>query len=139
MRSFDMKYKVLVIDDEAEIRKTIRLQLDGTIYEVLEAEGVEKAIELLEGENLLEVVTIICDVRIPKIDGVEAVAYFHKNCRSLPIIMLTGYPDVQLAIDFMKSGVVDYLVKPVEKDKLVEAVHKAARKFTLFKGPQPKV
>jgi FixJ family two-component response regulator len=53
--------------------------------------------------------------------------------------VLTGYPDVQLAIDFMKDGVSEYLVKPVEKDKLVEAVSKAARQRTIFSGAQPKV
>ncbi len=134
-----MKHKILVIDDEENIRKTIRLQLEGTIYEVLEAEDGEKGIQVLGNENILEVVVIICDVRMPKVNGIEAVAYFHKNYTSLPIIVLTGYPDVQLAVDFMKGGVVDYLVKPVEKEKLVEAVHKAARQHTIFSGSQPKV
>jgi two-component system chemotaxis response regulator CheY len=127
-----MKHKILVIDDEAEIRKTIRLQLEGTIYEILEAEDGEKGIQVLNNENILEVDVIICDVRMPKVNGIEAVAYFRKEYASIPIIVLTGYPDVQLAVDFMKDGVVDYLVKPVEKDKLVEAVGKAARQRTIF-------
>ncbi|MDA1097694.1 MAG: response regulator [Proteobacteria bacterium] len=131
-----MKHKVLIIDDEAAIRKTIRLQLEGTIYDVLEAEDGEKGIHVLDNENILEVVVIICDVRMPKLNGIEAVAYFHENYAGIPIIVLTGYPDVQLAVDFMKGGVVDYLVKPVEKDKLVEAVGKAARQHTLFSGSQ---
>lgn len=134
-----MKYKILVVDDEAPIRKTIRLQLEGTIYDILEAEDGEKAIHVLNNENILEVVLIICDVRMPKVDGIEAVAYFQENYAGIPIIVLTGYPDVQLATDFMKGGVVDYLVKPVEKDKLMEAVGKAAGQRTMFSGSQPKV
>ena len=134
-----MKHKILVVDDEEEIRKTIRLQLEGTIYEVLEAEDGEKGIRVLAGENILEVDVIICDVRMPKVNGIEAVAYFRKEYASIPIIVLTGYPDVQLAVDFMKEGVVDYLVKPVEKDKLVETVDKAARQRTIFSESQPKV
>ena len=134
-----MKHKILVVDDEAEIRKTIRLQLEGTNYDVLEAEDGEKGIQVLDNENVLEVVVIICDVRMPKVNGVEAVGYFRKNYPSIPIIVLTGYPDVQLAVEFMKDGVVDYLVKPVEKDKLVDAVGKAARQHTIFSGSQPKV
>lgn len=134
-----MKYKVLVVDDEEAIRKTIRLQLEGTIYEVLEAEDGEKAIQMLADENTLEVTVIICDVRMPRINGIEAVAYFRKEYESIPIIVLTGYPDVQLAVDFMKGGVVDYLVKPVEKDELVEAVRKAARERTILSGSQPKM
>lgn len=134
-----MKHKILIVDDEAPIRKTIRLQLEGTIYDVIEAEDGEQAIEVLKNENILEVVVIICDVRMPKVNGVEAVAYFQENYANIPVIMLTGFPDVQLAVDFMKGGVVEFLVKPVEKDKLVEAVRKAARERTLFSGSQPKV
>ncbi len=131
-----MKHKILVIDDEAEIRKTIRLQLEGTIYEIVEAEDGEMAIRVLDNENVLEVVVIICDVRMPKVNGVEAVAYFRKNYPLIPIIVLTGYPDVHLAVDFMKDGVVDYLVKPVEKDKLVDVVGNAARQRGVFAKPQ---
>lgn len=134
-----MKHKILVVDDEEQIRKTIRLQLEGTIYDILEAEDGEKGIHVLANENILEVDVIICDVRMPKVNGIEAVAYFRENYASIPIIVLTGYPDVQLAVNFMKDGVVDYLVKPVEKDKLVEAVSKAARQRTIFSGLQPKV
>ena len=134
-----MKHKILIVDDEAAIRKTIRLQLEGTIYEVLEAEDGEKGIQALDNENILEVDVIICDVRMPKVNGIEAAAYFRKNYASIPIIVLTGYPDVHLAVDFMKGGVVDYLVKPVEKDKLVAAVGKAARQRTIFSGSQPKL
>jgi DNA-binding NtrC family response regulator len=134
-----MKHKILVIDDEAEIRKTIRLQLEETIYEILEAEDGEKGIQVLDNENILEVDVIICDVRMPKVNGIEAVAYFRENYASIPIIVLTGYPDVQLAVDFMKDGVADYLSKPVEKEKLVEAVAKAAHLRTIFSGSEPKV
>ncbi len=134
-----MKNKILVIDDEAAIRKTIRRQLEATIYEVIEAEDGEKGIELLANENILEVTVIICDVRMPNINGVEAVAYFRENYAAIPILVLTGYPDVQLAVDFMKDGVVDYLVKPVEKDELVAAVGKAARQRIIFSEARQKM
>ena len=134
-----MKHKILVVDDEAEIRKTILLQLEWTIYDILEAGDGEQGIQILDNENILEVEVIICDVRMPKVNGIEAVAYFRENYPSIPVIVLTGYPDVHLAVDFLKGGVVEYLVKPVEKEKLVEAVHKAARQKTLFSGSQPKM
>ncbi len=134
-----MKHKILVIDDEEDIRKTISLQLEGTNFEIIEAADGEKAIQVLSNENILEVDVIICDVRMPKLNGIDAIAYFRENYPSTPIIVLTGYPDVQLSVDFMKEGVVDYLVKPVEKDKLVEVVNKAARQHIIFSGSQPKV
>ncbi|MDO8262896.1 MAG: response regulator [Gallionella sp.] len=131
-----MLHKILVVDDEEEVRKTIRLQLKGTGLEVVEAEDGKKGIELLDAENVITVDAILCDVRMPNINGVEAVAYFRREYPHIPVIVLTGYPDVKLAVEFMKEGVVEYLVKPVEKDKLVEAIMKAIGKRT-FVGAEP--
>lgn len=132
-----MLHKILIIDDEEQVRNTIRLQLKETHLTVVEAEDGEKAIETIGAENVLEVEAIICDVRMPKINGVEAVAFFRRQYPSIPVIVLTGYPDVNLAVEFMKQGVVDYLVKPVEKEKLIAAVGKALGQRTLFSGPRP--
>ncbi len=130
-----MLHKILIIDDEEDVRNTVRLQLRETDFEVIEAENGEKGIELLNTlDNPLAVDVIICDIRMPKINGVEAVAYFHQEFPSTPVIVLTGYPDVNLAVDLMKVGVVEYLVKPVEKDKLIEAVTKAAQQHRIFSG-----
>ncbi|MBD0306062.1 MAG: response regulator, partial [Nitrospiraceae bacterium] len=61
-----------------------------------------------------------------------AIAYFRSQYPSIPIIVLTGYPDVQLATSLLKSGVVEYLTKPVDRDKLVAAVKSAMEKRELF-------
>ncbi len=134
-----MLHKILVVDDEEIVRKTIRRQLEGTRYDVIEAEDGEKAIQRLDAENVLEVDAIICDVRMPKISGVEAIAYFRREYPGIPVVVLTGYPDVKLAVEFMREGVVDYLVKPVEKEKLIEVVTKAASQRTLFSGSTPQM
>ena len=128
-----MLHHVLIIDDEKEVRDVIQLQLGGSRYEVLEAEDGEQGIAFLN-ENALTVDVIICDVRMPKINGVEAVKYFRLEYPSTPVIVLTGYPDVNLAVEFMRQGAVEYLVKPVEKEQLIAAVEKAAAKRTLFSG-----
>ncbi len=119
-----MAQHIIVVDDEDDVRQAIRMQLSGTRFELLEADGADRAIELLRG-NALTVEVIICDVRMPQISGVEAAAFFREEYPSIPVIVLTGFPDLDLAVDFMKKGVVDYLVKPVEKDKLIEAVERA--------------
>lgn len=118
--------RVLIVDDEPDIRKVVRLTLDKAGYQVLEAEDGEKAIEILNmGENRLMLDVIICDIRMPKINGVEAIAYFRKEYPRVPLIVLTGFPDVEMATSFLRQGVVDYLVKPVEGEKLKGAVAKA--------------
>ena len=131
-----MQHHVLVIDDEPEVHEVIRLQLSGTRYQVLDAADGEEGIRLLDA-NALTVDVIVCDVRMPKINGVEAVAYFRREYPSTPVIVLTGYPDVNLAVQFLKQGALEYLIKPVDKEKLVEAVDQAAAQRTLFSGPRP--
>ena len=127
-----MKHHVLVLDDEAGVRAAIRLQLKDTRFDILEAENVEQAIGLL-GDNAISIDVIICDVRMPGISGVEAVATFQREHPTTPVIVLTGFPDIALAVDFMKKkDVVEYLTKPVEKAKLIAAVEQAAQGRKLF-------
>ena len=127
-----MKHQVLVLDDEADVRTAIRLQLKGTRFEVLEAENFEQAIELL-GDNPISIDVIICDVRMPGVSGIEAVATFQQEYPTTPVIVLTGFPDTGLAVDFMKKqDVVDFLTKPVDKARLIAALELAAQGRKIF-------
>ncbi|RMH07463.1 MAG: response regulator [Nitrospirae bacterium] len=117
---------VLVVDDEPDVRKVVRMTLEKAGYDVLEAEDGEKAIqEINKGEHPLLLDVIITDIRMPKINGVEAIKYFQEQYPRVPLIVLTGFPDLDMATSFLKQGVVDYLVKPVESEKLKAAVAKA--------------
>lgn len=125
--------RVLVVDDEEQIRKVVGMTLKKAGYDVQEAEDGKRAIEVLnEGENPLLVDVIICDIRMPKINGTEAIAYFRSQYPSTPVVVLTGYPDVQLATSLLKDGIVEYLVKPVDRDKLLGAVKSAMDKRGMF-------
>ena len=127
-----MKHHVLVLDDEADVRSAIRLQLENTRFEILEAENVDQAIDLLT-DNAISIDVIICDVRMPGASGIEAVEIFQREFPTTPVIVLTGFPDVDLSVDFMKQkDVVDFLTKPVEKEKLIAAVEQAAQGRKLF-------
>lgn len=125
--------RVLVVDDEEQIRKVVGMTLKKAGYDVQEAEDGKRAIEVInEGENPLMVDVIICDIRMPKVNGTEAIAYFRAQYPSTPVVVLTGYPDVQLATSLLKGGVVEYLVKPVDRDKLLGAVKTAMEKRDMF-------
>src|SRR5262245_49162360 len=121
--------RILVVDDEPSVRNVIRMTLEKFGYDVLEAEDGEKAIEAINtGENRLVLDTVICDIRMPKINGVEAIEYFQREYPHVPVIVLTAYPDTAMAVSFMRHGVADYLVKPVEAEKLKAAVAKAVER-----------
>lgn len=129
----DCEGRVLIVDDEEQIRKVVGMTLKKAGYDVQEAEDGKRAIEVLnEGENPLLVDVIICDIRMPKINGTEAIAYFRSQYPSTPVVVLTGYPDVQLATSLLKDGIVEYLVKPVDRDKLLGAVKSAMDKRGMF-------
>ena len=126
--------RILVVDDEAQIRKPIGLMLKNEGYEVVEAADGEDAIEKIgAGDNALMVDTILCDIRMPKINGDEAIAYFRDQFPTVPIVVMTGYPDVELAVSLMRKGVRDYLVKPVSKDELMSVIKKAVDQHVILK------
>ncbi len=69
--------RVLVVDDEPGIRKVVRTMLEKAGYQVVEAENGEPALEVInEGEHRLMLDAVICDIRMPKINGVDAISYF---------------------------------------------------------------
>lgn len=127
--------RVLVVDDEPDVRKAVRLTLTKAGYEVVEAEDGQKGIEAIKsGYNPLKLDVVICDIQMPKINGMEAVAYFRSQFPSVPVIVITGHPNLQGATTLFKQGIVEYLLKPVAPEKLIEAVNKAVKERVPFKG-----
>lgn len=126
--------RVLVVDDEAKVRKPISIGLAKSGYEVVEAEDGDQAISTLnQGDNPLMVDTILCDIRMPRINGTEAIAYFRSQYPSVPIVVLTGYPDIELAVSLMQQGVLDYLVKPVTMDTLLPVIQRSVDQHVILK------
>jgi two-component system chemotaxis response regulator CheY len=117
------KGRILIIDDEEDVREVIKLHLESNKYDLIEATNGEEGINLMkQGSNLLQVGLIICDIRMPKVNGIEAIDYLKKECPSIPILVVTGYPDSELAVSLLQKGVSGYLVKPVEKGVLIKKV-----------------
>ena len=82
--------RILIVDDEPDIRKVVRMTLEKAGYEALEAEDGEKAIEIINtGDNRLMLDVMICDIRMPKINGVEAIAYFQKEYPKVPRLSIS--------------------------------------------------
>ncbi|MEE9258635.1 MAG: response regulator [Nitrospinaceae bacterium] len=117
------KGKIMVVDDENDVRDVIRLQLEQKGLNVVEAVDGQNAIDILKsGDNMVNVGLILCDIRMPKVNGVECIDFLRREAPGIPIVVITGYPDTELATRLMKTGVKDYLVKPVEKEKLMAVV-----------------
>lgn len=117
------KGKILIVDDEEDVRDVIKLYLKSSKWDLIEAsDGEEAIVKMKEGANLLQVGLIICDIRMPKINGVETIDYLLKEAPSKPILVVTGYPDTELAVSLTEKGVSGFLVKPVDKEVLIQKV-----------------
>ena len=118
--------RVLVVDDVAVERTFIRTTLAAAGYDVVEAENDEQAVRVMrEMTGMLPVDAILSDLRMPPINGVELIAYFRRQYPAIPVVVLTAYPDVELAVSLMRQGVMDFLVKPVLQDELLSVVKRA--------------
>jgi DNA-binding NtrC family response regulator len=116
--------KVLLVDDEVPFVDAMTRRLTKRDLEVLPAFTGMEALEKLEKEKSVEVV--ILDVKMPGIDGIETLREIKKKFPLVEVIMLTGHATVETAIEGMKLGAYDYLMKPCDMDVLMTKVSEAA-------------
>lgn len=120
--------RILVVDDDPGMRKSMRLLLVRKGYEVIAAEDGEQAFATLEsGDNPEKVVLVICDLIMPKGSGLEMTTYVRSHHPSIPVIVVSGSGDAQTVASVLKQGAVDYLTKPVDPAQLIAAVQKAVK------------
>ena len=125
--------RILMVEDEEQVRKPIRLNLTKAGYEVLEVSNGADAIMVMEADPAAAMIdTILCDIRMPRASGLEAITYFREHYPSVPVVVLTGYPDVELAASLMKQGVLDYITKPVTREELLAVIERCVDQHGLF-------
>ena len=117
---------VLLVDDEIEFVETFSERLEMRDLEISKAFSGEEALQVLEKNTNVEV--IILDVKMPGMDGIETLAQIKSRFPLVEVIMLSGHADVESAIDGMKQGAFDYLMKPCDMDQIITKVTEAARK-----------
>ncbi len=118
----DRKRKIFIVDDEEPIRKVMNTHLSKEGYSVIQSRGGSGVFADLETGNFD---LVICDIRMPEVDGIQVLDFLRKNFETIPVIMLTGLTDVTTVIEVMKKGAFDYLMKPVKKEDLMSIIRKA--------------
>ena len=114
--------KVLIIDDETDYLETLTKRLRKRNLKVTGASSGEEALRVLS-ETPVDVVVL--DVRMPGMDGIEALREIKKIDPLLQVIMLTGHANVEVAIEGMELGAFDYLMKPADMDELLYKIQDA--------------
>lgn len=118
---------VLIVDDEAIVRESIRDWLADAGYNVETAETGEEALEMI-GKRDYGVVVL--DVRLPGKTGIRVLKDLREARPEIKAIMITAYPTVEMAVESMKLGAVDYLVKPVAPDDLEKLVRETLQQVS---------
>jgi len=116
--------KILVVEDEAAIRRVLIkiLSEENDSYQLSEAEDGLAAMELIKKEDFD---LVICDIKMPKMDGVEVLQASKKIKPELPFVMISGHGDLETAVNTMRYGAFDYISKPPDLNRLLNTVRNA--------------
>ncbi len=122
--------KILIIEDEAAIRRVLVkiLSEENKSYQVDEAEDGLIGIEMIKKEDFD---LILCDIKMPKMDGVEVLEAVKKIKPEIPIVMISGHGDLDTAVNTMRLGAFDYISKPPDLNRLLNTVRNALDKKEL--------
>ncbi len=121
-----MEKRILLVDDEKDIRDVLRLPLTDLGYEVLEAENGELALRLFEQTRPPMILT---DIKMPGMDGIELLQKVKRENPETEVIMITGHGDMDLAVKSLKYDATDFITKPINVDVLEIALRRAAERI----------
>jgi len=122
--------KILIIEDEAAIRRVLTkiISEENEAYHVEEAEDGLLGIEMIKNQDYD---LVLCDIKMPKMDGVEVLEKAKKIKPEMPIVMISGHGDLETAVNTMRLGAFDYISKPPDLNRLLNTVRNALDKKTL--------
>ena len=116
--------KILIIEDEAAIRRVLNkiLSEENDTYQVEEAEDGLQGVEKIKNEDYD---LVLCDIKMPKMDGVEVLEAVKKIKPEIPMVMISGHGDLETAVNTMRLGAFDYISKPPDLNRLLNTVRNA--------------
>ena len=122
--------KILIIEDEEPIRRVlVRILTDeDSSFEIHEASDGKEGLELIKNDSYD---LVLCDIKMPKVDGIELLQRTRKTNSTIPFIMLTGHGNIETAVESMKLGAYDFISKPPDLNRLINSVRNALEKKEL--------
>ncbi len=116
-----MSFSVLIVDDEENARKNVSTYLNASGYEAAEADSIKSAKKQL---NELDIDMVILDVDLKDGKGTDLLVELNSLPVRIPVIMITGYGDIEMAVDAMKNGAHDFITKPIDFDNLTTSLER---------------
>lgn len=119
---------ILVVDDDRPIRSTLREILEFEKFKVEEAENGEEALEKVTNQKFD---LVLCDIKMPKMDGIEVLEKLQEMHHDLPVVMISGHGTIETAVEAIKMGAFDFIAKPLDLNRLLVTVRNALDKSEL--------
>jgi DNA-binding NtrC family response regulator len=129
-----MNERVLLVDDDPGVSEVLGLLLERESYAVSQAATRKQAIALVESREFDVVVT---DLKLPDGTGLDVIAGVRSRRPRLPIIMITSYSSMESAIDALRAGANDYVIKPFDNDEFLRAISRALSERRTVRGARP--
>ncbi len=126
-----LKEKILVVDDEENIRKSLKMILEYEGCQFLEAADGEEALDILEETVGLDL--ILLDIKLPGMDGLEVLSEIKKKPYSPEVIMISGHGTIQTAVESTKLGAFDFLEKPLQRERVLLSIRNALNQNKLLR------
>jgi DNA-binding NtrC family response regulator len=127
------RYSILAVDDNRNALEIIRRILSQSGYQVITCKNVQDAVNLLDGHHFDLVIT---DMKMPKHSGFELIRHISENFYDTAVIMITGYPSIEGAVEAIKIGADDFLAKPYTEDELMAVVRQTFERLTAQRAAQ---
>ncbi|MDM8158943.1 sigma-54 dependent transcriptional regulator [Labilibaculum sp. K2S] len=121
--------KILIIDDEKSIRNTLKEILSYEDYEISLAENGLEGIELAKSD---EFDVVLCDIKMPQMDGIEVLEKIQELGLDIPVIMISGHGNIDTAVESIKKGAFDFLEKPLDLNRILITIRNAMDKSKLI-------
>jgi DNA-binding NtrC family response regulator len=115
-----MKKRILVVEDEEKLRRVIELQLLSSGFDVDQAASAEEGLRIVDRADL-----VLTDLKLPNMDGLQLLTLIRRQNTQAPVVIMTAFGSVETAVEAMKSGATDFLLKPFSLDHLMQVVNKA--------------
>jgi two-component system response regulator HydG len=127
------KERILVVDDAPETLEVLHRNLTSKGFQVFTALGVAEATRIIENTTLDLVIT---DLKMPKMSGLDLIRHIRENFKDIEVMMITGYPSIEGAVEAVRTGAEDYLVKPFTDEELFSAVSRVLDRLHLRRAGQ---
>jgi FixJ family two-component response regulator len=136
MNSETQPMVVYLVDDDADVRASLRMLLESVGIQVQSYPDADRFLKDYQGDQSGQPSCLLLDVRMPGLSGMALLEKLHQESVHLPVIILTGHGDIPMSVQAMKLGAVDFLTKPLNPQKLLDLVQSVLRDHRL-QGAEP--